>query len=314
MLVRFQPVDTAHKSNQAIINEQSIPCFPPVCYVAFLLFQNKTSTSSGSKASNESGSVGGADSGSWNMGQDDSVVHGKHLPPSPRRQPNKSSLKASKKTATAPPSLDADISTLKPHPPNCDTLPLPLGGRKPGDRFSYSHTASNRVTPMAASPTSSHTYSTPVNYSPVPAGRSRTISDPQASTEPPPAQNHTASTNILRRKVLSKETVKHYQEKALQRQGSRGHQEAQGAPLRASQSAMQVPWEKEVSKEGLMGFSLCLGQTKGSGAGVVQDQGLLEEIESMCCLSSVLNTSLQLSQVHCNNSHPQVQGKATDES
>lgn len=148
----------------------------------------------------------------------------------------------------------------------------------------------------------------------MPAGRSRTISDPQASTEPPQAQNQTASTSILRRKVLSKETVRHYQEKALQRQGSKGHQEGQGGPSRNSQSAMQVPWEKEVSKEGLLGLGLCLGQTKGSGAGVVQDQGLLEEIESMCCLSSVLNTSLQLSQVHCNNSHPQVQGKATEDS
>lgn len=234
------------------------------------------------------------------MGQDDSAVHGKHLPPSPRRQPNKSSLKASKKTAMAPPSQDTDIPSLKPHPSNCDSLPLPLGGRKPGDRFS-------------SYPTPSHTYGTSANYSPVPASRSRTISDPQASMEPLPAQNQTASTNILRRKVLSKETVKHYQEKALQQQGSKGHQEAKGAPLN-SQSAMQVPWEKEVSKEGLMGFGLCLGQTKGSGAGVVQDQGLLEEIESMCCLGSVLNTSLQLSQVHCNNSHPQVQGKATDES
>lgn len=112
--------------------------------------------------------------------------------------------------------------------------------------------------------------------------------------------------------MLSKETVRHYQEKALQRQGSKGHQEGQGGPARDSHSAMQIPWDKEVSKEGLLG--LCLGQGKGSGAAVVQDQGLLEEIESMCCLSPVLQTSLQLSQVHCNNSHHQVQGKATDES
>lgn len=247
------------------------------------------------------------------MGQDDSAVHGKHLPPSPRRQPNKSSLKVSKKKATAPPAQDTDISKLHPHQPNSDPHPLPPG-RKPGDRFSYSPSVSHRVTPTAPSPTFSHTYSSPANYSPVPAGRSRTISDPQASTEPPQAQNQTASTSILRRKVLSKETVRHYQEKAIQRQGSKGHQEGQGGPSRNSQSAMQVPWEKEVSKEGLLGLGLCLGQTKGSGAGVVQDQGLLEEIESMCCLGSVLNTSLQLSQVHCNNSHPQVQGKATEES
>lgn len=114
--------------------------------------------------------------------------------------------------------------------------------------------------------------------------------------------------------MLSKETVRHYQEKDLQRQGSKGRQEGQGNPSRNSHSAMQVPWEKEVSKEGLLELGLCLGQAKGSGAAVVQDQGLLEEIESMCCLGSVLHTSLQLSQVHCNNSHHQVQGKATDES
>lgn len=117
--------------------------------------------------------------------------------------------------------------------------------------------------------------------------------------------------------MLSKETVKQYQEKALlQRQGSsRGQQEAPGAPGRSGHSAVHVPWEKEAAKEGLMGLGLCLGQTKGSeGLGGVgsQDQGLLEEIESMCCLGSVLGTSLQLSQVHCNSSHAQVQGNAAD--
>uniref|UniRef100_A0A3P8SBZ2 DENN domain containing 1B n=1 Tax=Amphiprion percula TaxID=161767 RepID=A0A3P8SBZ2_AMPPE len=65
----------------------------------------------------------GGDQGGWNMGQDDSAVHGKHLPPSPRRQPSKSSLKVSKTPATVPavptitatpPSQDADVS--KSHP------------------------------------------------------------------------------------------------------------------------------------------------------------------------------------------------------
>ncbi|XP_044054808.1 DENN domain-containing protein 1B isoform X2 [Siniperca chuatsi] len=259
-----------------------------------------------SKPTDESGSGGGVDQGGWNMGQDDSAVHGKHLPPSPRRQPNKSSLRLSKKPVTAPAvsstatplAQDTDISKSHPHQPNSDLHLLPLG---------------------RPSPTVSHTYSSPVpvshpNYSPVPEVRSRTISDPQASTEPHQDQNQTSSTSILRRKVLSKETVRHYQEKALQRQGSKGHQEGQGSLSRSSHSAMHVPWEKEVSKEGILGLGLCLGQGKGSGAAVVQDQGLLEEIESMCCLGSVLQTSLQLSQVHCNHSHHQVQGKATDES
>ncbi|KAL0160086.1 hypothetical protein M9458_043811, partial [Cirrhinus mrigala] len=36
--------------------------------------------------------VGNGEQGGWNMGQDDSAVHGKHLPPSPRRQPSCRSL------------------------------------------------------------------------------------------------------------------------------------------------------------------------------------------------------------------------------
>ncbi|XP_034386085.1 DENN domain-containing protein 1B isoform X2 [Cyclopterus lumpus] len=285
---------------------------------------SKPTPSSDSKPADESGCDG--DLGGWNMGQDDSAVHGKHLPPSPRRQPNKSSLKGTKKPATAstvpiitntPTAQEADISRSYPHPLNYDLHPLPPG-RRPRDHFSYSPSAPHRVTPMLPSATLSHTYSSPApvsdsNCSPEPAGRSRTISDPQGNMEPAQALNQTASTSILRRKVLSKETVRHYQEKALQRQSSKAHQEGQGSPPRHSPAAMQVPWEKEVSKEGLLGLGLCLGQGKGSGAAVVQDQGLLEEIESMCCLGSVLHTNLQLSQVHCNNSQ-QVQSKATDES
>ncbi|CAG00750.1 unnamed protein product, partial [Tetraodon nigroviridis] len=44
------------------------------------------------KAADESSSSGGEDASSWNTGQDDSALHGKHLPPSPRRQLSKSSL------------------------------------------------------------------------------------------------------------------------------------------------------------------------------------------------------------------------------
>ncbi|XP_032382043.1 DENN domain-containing protein 1B isoform X1 [Etheostoma spectabile] len=288
----------------------------------------KPTPPSQSQAADGSGCGEGGDQGGWNMGQDDSAVHGKHLPPSPRRQPNKSSLKVSKKLATAPPvpiitatspAQEADISWSQQHHHQLNSDPHPVRpGRQPGDRFSYSPSMSHRVTPMPPSPTLSHTYSSPasvspLNHSPLPVGRSRTISDPQGNTEPSQAQNQTASTSILRRKVLSKETVRHYQEKALHRQSSKGRQEGQVSPPRHSQSAIQIPWEKEVSKEGLLGLGLCLGQGKGSGAAGVQDQGLLEEIDSMCCLGSVLHTSLQLSQVHSNNSHHQVQSNATDE-
>ncbi|XP_006799850.1 DENN domain-containing protein 1B-like [Neolamprologus brichardi] len=57
----------------------------------------KPTACSESRPADESGCSGGGDQGGWNTGQDDTVVHGKHLPPSPRRQPTKSSLKMSKK-------------------------------------------------------------------------------------------------------------------------------------------------------------------------------------------------------------------------
>ncbi|XP_062419412.1 DENN domain-containing protein 1B isoform X3 [Pungitius pungitius] len=288
---------------------------------------SKHTPPSKSKPADESGRDGGGDPGGWNMGQDDSAVHGKHLPPSPRRQPNKSSLKLTKKPATSsavpiiantpPAPQEADFSRSYPHQLSYEPHLLPPG-RQTRDRFSYSPSASRRVTPTAPSPTLTHTHSSPApgsqpKYSPEPEGRSRTISDPQGHVEPPQAQSPAASTSILRRKVLSKETVRYYQEKALQRKGSKAHQEGQGSTPSLSPSAVQVQWEKEVSTEGLMGLGLCLGQGKGSGAAVAKDQGLLEEIESMCCLGSALHTSMQLSQVHC-NSHQQVQSKATDES
>lgn len=234
------------------------------------------------------------------MGQDDSAVHGKHLPPSPRRQPNKSSLKAPKKPPPPAPPQDQAQDHIR--------LLYPDLGRQPGDRFSYSPSSSHRSGP-AQPPHSSLA-------DPAPAARCRTASDPQAGAEPA-AQPHnpTGSTGVLRRKVLSRHTGRHLQEKVLQRQGSgRGQQEAPGSPSRHSPATVQVPWEKEVNKEGLLGLGLCLGQGRTSGPAAVQDQGLLEEIESMCCLSSVLHTGLQLSQVHCNNGHQQVHTKASDES
>ncbi|XP_068599515.1 DENN domain-containing protein 1B [Brachionichthys hirsutus] len=278
---------------------------------------NKPTSSSDSKPEDEGGGGGGeGDQGSWNMGQDDSAVHGKHLPPSPRRHPNKVSLKASKKMATAPvipiistspPEEDADDSKLQHRETDSNPRPLPPG-RQPGDRFSYSPSPSHRDMPTPPSPTPSHRSS--ANSSPVPTGQSMTISDSEVSTDLPLAQNQTASTTILRRKVLSKETVRNYQEKVLLRQASKGLEEGQRVPTRDSHSAMQVSWEKEASKDGLLGFGLCLGQGKGSGTSVAQDRSLLEEVESMCCLGSSLHTGLQ---VHCNNNHQQVQGKATEE-
>lgn len=205
--------------------------------------------SSASNAADESS--GGEDPSSWNMGQDDSAVHGKHLPPSPRRQLNKSSLKMVKTAPAAGPGSALQAS-------NTSQLHQPNSGRRPGDRHSFSPLMTHKVTP-ASSPT----------Y----PSRARTTSESLPGLEPPQAPNPSASTSILRRKVLSKETVKQYQEKALQRQASRGPQEEGRA--RTGQAALHVPWEKEVSKDGT-----------GPGLRPGLDRGLLEEIDSACCLGS----------------------------
>ncbi|XP_008404787.1 DENN domain-containing protein 1B isoform X1 [Poecilia reticulata] len=290
--------------------------------------QSKPSPCSHSAAADDSSFDGGADHGGWNMGQDDSAVHGKHLPPSPRRQPNKSSLKGSRNLAAFsavipcsdfPPSLDANGTKSDPPPlfssksrPDSHLMP---SGRPPGDhRLSYSPLLLHKVTPP--SPPASQPDS-----SPEPTSRSRTISDPQRNSEPSQTQNQTGSTGILRRKVMSKEMVKNYHERSIRRQRSRGNHDSQTSPTKSSQ--VQVPWnkeeeerkeEKEAPKDKLLGFGLCLGQCEGSETAGGPDPGLLEEIESMCCLSSSLHSSLHLSQVHCSNSHHQVQGKATEKS
>ncbi|KAK0144992.1 DENN domain-containing protein 1B [Merluccius polli] len=65
---------------------------------------NKSTASSDCKAA--SGGVSGdrGEPGAWHTGQDDSSLHGKHLPPSPRRMPNKSSLRGlHRRPLAAPP-------------------------------------------------------------------------------------------------------------------------------------------------------------------------------------------------------------------
>uniref|UniRef100_A0A3B5PW13 DENN domain containing 1B n=1 Tax=Xiphophorus maculatus TaxID=8083 RepID=A0A3B5PW13_XIPMA len=287
--------------------------------------QSKPSPCSDSTAADDSSFDGGADHGGWNMGQDDSAVHGKHLPPSPRRQPNKSSLKGSKNLAAfsavtrcsaSPPSNDANGTKSDPPPlfsskSRPDSHLLMPSGRPPGDhRLSYSPLLPHKVTPP--SPPAPQPDSSPELTS-----RSRTISDPQGNSEPSQTQNQTGSTGILRRKVMSKEMVKNYHERSIRRQRG-GNHESQASPMKSSH--VQVPWkkeeeerkeEKEAPKDKLLGFGLCLGQCEGSETAGGPDPGLLEEIESMCCLSSSLHSSLHLSQVHCSNSH---QGKATEKS
>lgn len=88
---------------------------------------------------------------------------------------------------------------------------------------------------------------------------------------------------MLRRRVLSKEKLRQYQDGARQ-------------------SAALIPWQKDTSQED-EGDGDGVGDVEGGELGMglggkAQEKGLLEEIESLCSLGSSLHTSLQLTQVH----------------
>ncbi|XP_062308764.1 DENN domain-containing protein 1B-like [Osmerus eperlanus] len=234
---------------------------------------------------------GGGEQGGWNMGQDDSAVHGKHLPPSPRRQPSQRGGDPPRAPLTPVPASAPTQAVCAPQPPERSSPPLLPAlhqnsqGPPPVSTLTQSPSPSSpHRNPHSTSPTCT-------SGQPLPQVRYRTISDPQAQSEPQPqAQPQPqASSSILRRKVLSKETVKQYQDKAFLRQTSRSG---------SRQPSVLVPWEREA----------CGGEEEAApepdrASGVEgQEKGLLEEIESMCRLSSAFHTSMQLSQVHCNSS------------
>ncbi|XP_037553899.1 DENN domain-containing protein 1B [Nematolebias whitei] len=277
--------------------------------------KTKTPSCGESTPAVESSCGPGGDHGGWNMGQDDSAVHGKHLPPSPRRQPSKSSLKMSKRppaspapppSTAAPPAQSSDVSrsNLDLHPPE---------QHPGGNHVSNSPSLSRRVTHTSPSPTQPHTFSSPAavshpDSSSALRGHLRTISDPQSNSELSEVQNQTS---IQRRRVMSKDKVRSYHERTYQRQGCRGQPEGPGSVT--NMASMQVPWQKEVSKEELLGLGLCLGQGEDSVSATGQGLDLLEEIDSIFCFTSGLDSSPSLPQVHCtSNSHHQVQGKAAD--
>ncbi|CDQ77135.1 unnamed protein product [Oncorhynchus mykiss] len=279
---------------------------------------------------------GGEQGGSW---QDDSALHGKHLPPSPRRQPSKSSLKKPKQnpltasppaTAAVPakdnkvPNLLSKIQALQTKtqplhakPPICLSMPRPeepslptppsphLGDQNPSSSCSPAPTRASTHNPPPATHTSPHTST---------LTRVRASTDPQPESETKPQ----TTSSILRGNVLSKETVR--QDQVLRRQGSQD-KERQG--VKAGQPSVLIPWERGRPEEGGQGedqgLGLGLGKEQGRVSGAeVQEKGLLEEIESMCHLSSAFQTSLQLSQVQChtnnthNNTHANSHSKATD--
>ncbi|KAM6962534.1 DENN domain-containing protein 1B [Aplochiton taeniatus] len=259
------------------------------------------------------GGGGGGDQGGWNRGQDDSAVHGKHLPPSPRRQPSKKSLKGASNRSAGPP-----------------------GSPTPGQNRGFSHQSQPQSSPshwnqsapseppglQEGHPVTSPSPSLPCRAQhillPAPAGppttasqpsstltaaRSRATSDPQPGAAPPSPQTHATSSSVLRRKVLSKEMARQYQDKASLK--------TQGGQARSRHTSMLVPWERESREEVGVGVGVVLGNDRVSEA-KAQEKGLLEEIDSMCRLNSDFLSSLQLSQAHStrNNTHR----KATDQS
>lgn len=168
----------------------------------------------------EVGKAASGDQSVWNMGQDDSAINGKQLPPSPRRQCSTHSLPA---PSTKPCKSLADMRNSLQEPP---TQPLAL---EVGENTSP-----------------------PVHL--------ELSSDLKLS----PESQVTEGCSGLRRKVISKETLKYYQERSQQGGSNR-------------QPSLLIPWEKE---------------NKGNGEeeGMVQEKGLLEEIERR--LSAALNSDL----------------------
>ncbi|KAG7487586.1 hypothetical protein MATL_G00025230 [Megalops atlanticus] len=175
----------------------------------------------------------GAEQTSWNLGQDDSALHGKHLPPSPRRQ----SVRGPRESV-------------------------------------HAATEDDDVTPPCAPPAGN----------PPDAGDAPADSEPSTDPQSPEQQQQPAPCSALRRKVLSKRVLRHYQD--------RGQHDHNASP-KPRQPSMLVPWEKERERE---------REESGEGCGKApgEDQGLLEEIESVYRLSSALHTGLQLSELSSN--------------
>ncbi|XP_076135022.1 DENN domain-containing protein 1B [Alosa pseudoharengus] len=221
-------------------------------------------------------------SGGWLLGQDDSAVHGKHLPPSPRRQP---SYRSSMATTTAVPSLRPRAHTDDPatHAPSAHTLSVhassaaqaPNPRTAPAPPSPAPRTPPSPLTPDALKPPAL-LQSTPERDPPLsPSPRGGHLSRAASPSRAPEPQSQHTPRGVFRRRVLSKERLK-------QRDGVR-------------QSAALIPWQRDTADrdgEGDDDPEVMLG-------GKVQEKGLLEEIDSLCSLSS-LNTSLQLTQVHNN--------------
>uniref|UniRef100_A0A672R8D0 DENN/MADD domain containing 1B n=2 Tax=Sinocyclocheilus grahami TaxID=75366 RepID=A0A672R8D0_SINGR len=174
--------------------------------------------------------VENGEQGGWNMGQDDSVVHGKHLPPSPRRQ-------ASSRSLPVRPPLPNDLT--------------------------------NEENPRNSLP------ETPKIQLSVPCD-----TDKPCSSQLSPDNRQPAGRSLSRQKVFSRKTQRPSQEHAQQKAASRQH-------------SVLVPWEREKQPQ----------ETNMEERGnETQEKGLLEEIESMCRMSTALKSNQELTHIRNNTS------------
>ncbi|XP_039524657.1 DENN domain-containing protein 1B isoform X3 [Pimephales promelas] len=89
--------------------------------------------------------VGNGEQGGWNMGQDDSVVHGKHLPPSPRRQPSSRSLPPRPTLSNNLPNEEVPLRNSLPEGPTIQLL-------EPGDADKPSSSADAQLSALKLHP------------------------------------------------------------------------------------------------------------------------------------------------------------------
>lgn len=175
---------------------------------------------SGSTSAQVGCEVGNGEQGGWNMGQDDSAIYGKHLPPSPRRQ--------------------ASSRSLPIHPPLHNNLPteessdLPLRNSLP-----------DVPAVQLSEPSETNTASSP------------TLSESTCNAQLTPDRQHPAARSLSRQKVLSKK--RHQQHQSQPRTaGSSGGQPSALVPweMEKEQSTGDVreikQEEQEIQEKGLL--------------------------------------------------------------
>lgn len=114
-----------------------------VCHL--YCFQKNCKPPLGSSPAQAGCEVGNGEQGGWNMGQDDSAVHGKHLPPSPRRQASSCSLPLRPTLPNNLPNEEVPLRNSLPEVPSIQIL-------EPGDADKPSSSADAQLSPNKQHP------------------------------------------------------------------------------------------------------------------------------------------------------------------